>query len=350
MQTLPVRQTRPLPDLSNAVPGAPAALISLEQVSKTFDQNDAVANVSFEVKEGEIFGIVGPSGCGKTTTVRMMTGVYLPTSGAVRVLGKVPANFNARDRERIGYMPQLFVLYPNLTVMENLRFAASMYGLPWVGRHRRLAEILEFVELTDARNTLAGNISGGMKRRLQLGSALIHRPELLFADEPTAGVDPVLRGRFWDHFKALKEGGNSMVVTTQYVSEIAYCDRVAVMREGELLTLNTPQGLRREALGGEMIALRVGVEDAVQAVQFLRRHPLVRRVAPLPGGEAGALAVYVDDAGSAMPEIIQAMGTDASLEMRSAQEYSPPFDEIFITLMERADQERGRRAGEASDA
>ena len=177
-----------LPNRGKAAPrgiagGPREPLIILDRVSKRFGDKDAVRDVSWQIQPGEIFGIVGPSGCGKTTTVRMMTGVYIPTEGGVRVLGREPWHFRPRDRERIGYVPQLFVLYPNLTVLENMRFAASMYGLPWVGRMKRLRQLLDFVELSDARNTLAENISGGMQRRLQLAAALVHNPELLFADE-----------------------------------------------------------------------------------------------------------------------------------------------------------------------
>lgn len=343
MQPVP---TRSMPAEAASRPNAePPPLIMLNQVSKQFGTTFAVQNVSWHVQPGEIFGIVGPSGCGKTTTVRMMTGVYIPTSGDLQVLGRRPSEFRASDREKIGYIPQLFVLYPNLTVLENMRFAASMYGLPYRGRLKRIRELLEFVELSDAQSSLAENISGGMQRRLQLASALVHNPPLLFADEPTAGIDPVLRGRFWDQFKLLKSEGHTMVVTTQYVSEVAYCDRVAVMRAGELLLVDTPEGLRRQALGGDVISLRVDPEDTMNAMQLLSRHPLVRDVHRIRDQAPGSLAVYVDQSGAALPELIQALGADTTIDTRHVEEYKPPFDEIFITLMERADRERPRKAG-----
>src|SRR3712207_4171339 len=172
--------------------GGPRPAIEMQHVTKRFGDKVAVNDVSMTVPAGQIFGVVGPSGCGKTTTVRMMTGVYTPTEGSLRVLGATPRTFEKRARERIGYMPQEFVLYPTLTVWENLNFVASLYGLNWFRRRKRLEQLLDFVELREARNRLAENISGGMKRRLELACSLVHNPELLFADEPTAGVDPVL--------------------------------------------------------------------------------------------------------------------------------------------------------------
>ncbi len=314
------------------------SLIQLQQVTKRFGDRDVVRDVSWTIQPGEIFGIVGPSGCGKTTTVRLMTGVYIPTSGSVNVLGKNPATFNAHDREQLGYMPQLFVLYPNLNVLENMRFAASMYGVSLTKRRKRIDELLNFVELDDARKTLAGNISGGMQRRLQLAAALVHEPELLFVDEPTAGIDPVLRGRFWDQFKELKTMGKSLVVTTQYVNEVAYCDRVAVMRDGQLLLVDTPDGLRRRALGSDVLTIRVDAEDLRNAMRILSRHQLVLGIERPHNAPMGSMMVYVDDASTALPELLAALATDPTIDTRQVGEYNPPFDDIFITLMERLEQ------------
>ncbi len=311
-------------------------VIEMQDVTKTFGDKNAVSDVSLEVPAGQIFGLVGPSGCGKTTTIRMLTGVYAPTDGTLRVLGTSPQYFGKRVRERIGYMPQLFVLYPTLTVWENLNFVASLYGLNWFRRRKRLEMLLDFVELRPARNTLAANISGGMKRRLELACSLVHNPELLFADEPTAGVDPVLRGKFWEHFNALKAEGHSLVVTTQYVGEVAYCDQVAVMRNGRLLMVDTPDGLRRQALGGEIIRLTVDAEDDINARSILTEMPFVYHFARPQGAERGTLDIYVEDAGALLPEVIRGLNQDPTIDMRHAEEYTPPFDDIFIILMERA--------------
>jgi ABC-2 type transport system ATP-binding protein len=312
------------------------AVIDMQHVSKRFGTKNAVNDVSLQVPRGQIFGLVGPSGCGKTTTVRMMTGVYTPTEGVMRVLGATPEGFQKRVRERIGYMPQLFVLYPTLTVWENLNFVASLYGLNWFRRRKRLEMLLDFVELRPARNTLAGDISGGMKRRLELACSLVHNPELLFADEPTAGVDPVLRGKFWEHFRQLKAEGHTLVVTTQYVSEVEYCDQVAVMRNGRLLMVETPEGLRRAALGGEVIRLKVDAEDDLNARRILAQMPFVEQFERPSNSPRGTLDIFVKDAGASLPELISGLGQDPTIDMRHAEEYKPPFDDIFIILMERA--------------
>ncbi len=316
--------------------GTTNAVIQMQHVTKRFGTKQAVSDVSLEVPQAQIFGLVGPSGCGKTTTIRMMTGVYTPTEGEMRVLGASPENFGKRVRERIGYMPQLFVLYPTLTVWENLNFVASLYGLNWFRRRKRLEMLLDFVELRPARNTLADNISGGMKRRLELACSLVHNPELLFADEPTAGVDPVLRGKFWDHFRQLKAEGHTLLVTTQYVSEVEYCDQVAVMRNGRLLMVETPDGLRRKALGGEVIRLTVDAEDELNARRLLNQMPFVEQFSRPQGAPRGTLDIYVKNAGTALPDVISGLGQDPTIDMRHAEEYKPPFDDIFIILMERA--------------
>lgn len=310
--------------------------IEMQHVTKRFGDKVAVRDVSMTVPAGQIFGVVGPSGCGKTTTVRMMTGVYTPTEGNLRVLGATPENFARRVRERIGYMPQLFVLYPTLTVWENLNFVASLYGLNWFRRRKRLESLLDFVELRPARNTLASNISGGMKRRLELACALVHNPSLLFADEPTAGVDPVLRGKFWEHFRELKSAGHTLIITTQYVSEVAYCDQVAVMRNGRLLMVETPDGLRRRALGGEIVRLTVDQEDELNARRLLERMQFVQHFERAQGAPRGTLDIYVQDAGTVLPEIISGLAQDTTIDMRHAEEYTPPFDDIFVILMEQA--------------
>ena len=231
------------------------SVISAQHLTKKFGDETAVQDVSFDVPRASIFGFIGPSGSGKTTTVRLLTGVYTPTEGQVSVLDRSPAKFSQSDRARLGYMPQLFVLYPNLTVWENLNFAASLYGMS-LFRGKRLKEALTFVELYEHRSKLARNISGGMLRRLSLAATLVHDPELLFLDEPTAGIDPVLRHKFWDHFRELKSQGRTIFITTQYVSEADNCDLVGVQNNGKLLLVDTPQGIRHHAYGGDMVDFR----------------------------------------------------------------------------------------------
>jgi ABC-2 type transport system ATP-binding protein len=296
-----------------------------------------VFDLSFSVPHGSIFGLIGPSGCGKTTTLRLLTGLYKPDTGSVRVLGQKPYSFPARVRERIGYMPQKFVLYPNLTVQENMTFVASLYGMGFFRRRKRIKEVLTFVELYTERRKLCRRLSGGMQRRLELACALAHDPQLIFADEPTAGVDPVLRGKFWEHFRSLRDEGRTLFVTTQYTSEAAHCDLVGVMRQGRLLYVDTPDGLRHRALKGEIVRLLVREEDALETVQVLRSHPMARHVSGV-ANEPGLIHIRVNDAGEAIPALFHELDNHKAIHIRQMEAYQPPFDDIFIALMEQTER------------
>ena len=304
-------------------------IVETRNLTKEFSGDVAVNNLSFQVPAGQIFGLIGPSGCGKTTTVRLLTGVYRPTSGGSRVLGEDPQRFSQTARSRIGYMLQHSVLYPDLTVWENINFASAIYGIG-PRRGKQLRRALEFVELDEHRHKAVNNISGGMQRRLSLAATLAHDPTLLFLDEPTAGVDPVLRRKFWDHFVRLRDEGRTLLVTTQYVGEAAYCDLVAVMQNGRLLFVDTPRGLRLQTYGGELVDLRAtsyfdpAVFDSLVAVEGVRD---IRRVDP------SHLRLVVEDAGTVMPRLIewsQAQGVG----IQSVEEYQPPFDDVFVHLIE----------------
>ncbi len=314
----------------------PDKIIEIHDVTLTFQPGAGVHDLNLYVRPGTIFGLIGPSGCGKTTTVRIMAGLYTPAQGTVRVLGQSPARFSQKTRERIGYMPQQFVLYPNLTVKENLGFVASLYGMGYLRRRKRMKNVLEFVELREVRHRLARNLSGGMQRRLELASALVHEPMLIFADEPTAGVDPVLRSKFWEYFRTLRDQGKTLFVTTQYVGEAAYCDLVGVMRDGSLLYVDTPEGLQRRALGSEIIALSVDPSRIRQAEDLLERQRAIQAVYPV-ATRPGLIYVYVDNAAEMLPVVINLFG-ETDIAVRQAEKYSPPFDDVFIRLMEQAEQ------------
>jgi ABC-2 type transport system ATP-binding protein len=305
-------------------------IISVSNVTKTFDGRPVVCELSFDVAPGRIFGLIGPSGCGKTTTIRLVTGIYRPSMGEIRVLGREPIGFRRQDRERIGYLPQHFVLYRELSVMENLRFVAGLYGLV-LWQHRRIREALEFVELWDSRQTLAGNLSGGMQRRLGLAAALVHKPALIFVDEPTAGIDPVLRAKFWDGFRSLRDTGHTIFMTTQYVTEADYCDQVAVLREGKLLVLGTPGEIRRQVVGGDALELEAdGLTH--ESLAELRQVPGIRKLTIISSKLAHLI---VDDADAALPEVYQAVGR-LGLSVRRLESRQVNFDEVFVHLMEQA--------------
>jgi ABC-2 type transport system ATP-binding protein len=305
-------------------------VIHASQVTKTFGQQDAVDSLTMTVPRGSIFGFIGPSGSGKTTTVRLLTGIYKPTSGELSVLGKDPARFTKSDRERIGYLTQQSVLFPDLTVWENLNFVASLYGLG-LFRGRRLNRLLDFVELSSDKGKFAKQLSSGMNRRLGLAATLIHKPELLFLDEPTAGIDPLLRRKFWDYFKQLQQEGHTLFVTTQYVGEAEYCDLVGVMSDGKLLIVETPDGLRKAALGGEIVNLRTAELLSHEQLMKFESLPFTRGSVKIISDQE--VEILVDEASTAMPLLMENCKA-ARLNVTMIEQKLPPFDDVFVKLIE----------------
>jgi ABC-2 type transport system ATP-binding protein len=300
----------------------------MSRVSRRFGNLWAVRGVSMQVPTGSILGLIGPSGSGKTTTIRMLTGTLRPNEGQIRVLGQDPARFSIGARERIAYMPQLFSLYPDLTARENVGFVAALYGYSWFGRARRVRRALEIVELWDARNRLARDLSGGMQRRLDLACAIVHEPSVLFVDEPTAGIDPMLRQAIWDELRAMRNEGRTLLVTTQYVGEAEYCDHVALLTDGELIALDTPDAMRRSVFGGDV--LQVDADRPIDPEMVAN----VGEVMSVRQAEPKRLIVVVTQAGIATPRLTDAFRS-AGVGIRSIQEYQPTFDEVFSELVER---------------
>jgi ABC-2 type transport system ATP-binding protein len=308
------------------------AAIDVRDVSKSYEDTAVVSDLDLTIGCGTIFGLFGPSGSGKTTAIRLILGLLKADSGDLRVLDADPRRFRARTRARIGYMPQLFVLYPELTVQENLGLVASLYGLGWLKRRRPMRQVLEFVELWEHRRKLASDLSGGMKRRLELATALVHNPELIVVDEPTAGIDPILRAKFWDHFRELRDQGRTIFVTSQYVTEAEYCDRLAILGKGRLVAVGTPEMIREQAMGGEIVEITaegldnrvVNVLSSLEGVRSVNRFSYDR------------VQLVVEQAGSAIPQVMNALA-DNDVEAKQVQEYRPNFDEVFVKLMEETD-------------
>ena len=242
--------------------------VRTERLTKRFGRLTAVWELDLEVRQGEIYGLIGPNGSGKTTTMRLLCGLLRPDAGTAWILGHRVPDF--RILSRIGYMPQENAIYPDLTVQENLCFFGRLQGLTRTVIRAKAEEILKLVELERKRDELAHNLSGGMQRRLSLAVALIHEPELLLLDEPTAGVDPDLRAIFWGHFKQLTEQGRTILISTHYLEEASRCTRVGLMSQGQLLSVGTPQELEAaahaETLEEAFLAL-VGRKRSADAVK-----------------------------------------------------------------------------------
>jgi ABC-2 type transport system ATP-binding protein len=328
MQALPPALLRPAATAPVPATAPAPTIIEMEGVTRQFGDLVAVSDVSLTVPQGSILGMIGPSGSGKTTIVRMLTGTLGPTSGSLRVLGQVPLEFDRQARERIAYMPQLFSLYPDLTAKENMNFVAALFGVPWWGRSRLIRDSLTVVDLWDARNRPARDLSGGMQRRLELACALVHRPQVLFVDEPTAGIDPILRESIWTELRRLRDEGATLLVTTQVVSEAVHCDQVALLADGQLIALESPDALRLSAFGGEL--LEITTARAVDGENLLElpgvRH--IRQTGPR------TLVAVTDDAGTASPLIMDTL-RQQGIEVSEIAEYHATYDDIFTTLVQR---------------
>ncbi len=312
----------------------PDPVITMSGVTRRFDGLTAVHDVSLQVQPGTILGLIGPSGSGKTTTIRMLTGTLEPTFGEIRVGGQDPRRFSRGMRERIAYMPQLFSLYTDLTAEENVGFVAALYGISWFGRRGKIRRALEMVDLWDARSRRAGDLSGGMQRRLDLACAIVHEPDILFVDEPTAGIDPMLRQAIWDELRQMRDEGRTLLVTTQYVGEAEYCDAVALLAEGELVALDTPEALRHRVFGGEVLEIETDAPITPELIANVAEVQSVRQTAPR------TLIAVVEDAGTATPRLMETI-TGAGIGVISMEEYQPSFDEVFAELV------KGRRAERA---
>jgi ABC-2 type transport system ATP-binding protein len=317
------------------LPGPPP--VALDHVSRHFGKVVGVEDLSLICAPGSLLGVIGPSGSGKTTTIRLMLGALKPDRGSIEVLGEDPRHFRRKTRERIGYMPQSFVLYPELTARENVNLMAALFGIGPFRRGRRVAEVLELVDLTAARDRRASDLSGGMQRRLELACALVHGPQLIVLDEPTAGIDPILRTRIWQELDLLRRDGATVIVTTQYVAEAEYCDAVALISGGRLIAHATPTDLRRMALGGEVIEVGTSAPFDVRSLPQVEGVVNVRQLGPMQ------LLVIAQDAGVASPRVAAAVNA-AGGHVDYSREYRPTFDEVFAALVTNEAEERAKAA------
>ncbi len=302
--------------------------ITARNLTKSWGEDTGLFDLDLDVEEGEIVALIGPSGSGKTTTVRLCTGILEADSGTIELLGENPARMGATTRQRIGYLPQENVLYPTLTVRENLKIAASIYGLGSRQRKAAIENALELVDLTDAGDRRMADASGGMRRRASLAAALVHSPDVLFLDEPTAGLDPVLRRAVWDHFGELKDNGTTLIVTTQYVGEAAFCDEVGVLSDGRLLALMPPEELRSHAYGGELLDVTF---DSSPSRSFVEE--VAQRIdGTYTGTGPQSVRFLVADSGTATP-LVSEVGNSHGVNVVEAERFVPEFDDVFVKIV-----------------
>ena len=310
-------------------PDAPNGEVRIvtDRLVKRFGAFTAVDEVSFSVRRGEIMGFLGPNGAGKSTLIRMLCGLLRPTAGRAEVAGIDVARNPERVRENIGYMSQKFSLYNDLSVIENLRFFGGIYGVKGERLAQRVAFAMEMAGLAGRADALVSNLSGGWKQRLALGCAVLHQPPILFLDEPTSGVDPTSRRRFWDLIYALSEQGVTVLITTHYMDEAEYCNRLALINTGRLVALGTPSELKRGAIRGRL--LLVECEDAGPLLAALETAPGVRDVAPF----GSSLHLLVDDPAADIPEIERFLAA-RGLGWTRVEPIKPTLEDVFVQLVE----------------
>jgi ABC-2 type transport system ATP-binding protein len=301
------------------------AIIVTDRLGRRFGTLDAVSDLTMTIERGKIFGFLGPNGAGKTTTIKMLCGLLPPTSGRASVAGYAVGAERHRIKRHTGYMAQVFALYPDLTVEENFRFFGGAYGVYGRAATRRMDALFEQIDLGGLRRTPAGALSGGMKQRLALACALIHEPELVFLDEPTAGVDPASRQRLWDFLYALSEAGTSLFVTTHYLDEAERCHAVGFMLDGRLIAR------------GEPAAMREQLRDRLVGVQVRRSVEAMRRLREMSGVEdvtihGNVLRVRFDHV-VAWPEVearLRRTAEQAAISLDRVYPLDPTLEDLFL--------------------
>jgi len=310
-------------------------VIVTQGLSRSFGHLQAVKDVSLTIYRGEIFGVLGPNGAGKSTTIRMLCGILDPTGGSGRVVGYDVATEAERIKTRIGYMTQRFSLYEDLTVQENLRFYAGLYGVPRGGRRARVEQAINRAGLGDRRDQLAGTLSGGWKQRVAIASATLHEPPLLFLDEPTAGVDPVSRREFWDLIHRLADEGTTILVTTHYMDEAERCHRLAFIFGGTLMDVGTPAEIvaRRR-----LRVVELEPDRRADAEEALRADPRVEEIAHY--GAVLRVTVHADaDPGAVVREVCGGRGVVPA----NLRESRVSVEDAFVAMV-RQDERRAQAA------
>lgn len=307
--------------------------IIVRDLTKRFGDFTAVNGINFDVHHGEIFGFLGPNGSGKTTTIRMMLGLMKPTAGSVEVLGMKVDGDTSRIRPRVGYMSQRFSLYNDLTVLQNLNFYGAAYGLSGSELQTQIGEALAMAGLKGRENSRTKELSGGWRQRLALSAAILHRPEVLFLDEPTAGVDPLSRRAFWDLLYQLITQGVTVFVTTHYMDEAEHCHRLAFIQHGDIIAYGTSEEIKGEVMRGEVLELEPS--DAPKAVKVLRAAQADQTI-PIEEVELyGALVHIVAPNMKRHQHAIQRELGRAGIRVSHLSLIEPSLEDVFISAMKK---------------
>jgi ABC-2 type transport system ATP-binding protein len=310
------------------------AAVRARDLTRAFGAFLAVDHLNFEIPPGAVWGFLGPNGAGKSTTIRMLCGILSPTDGRAEVLGYDVARDHERIKARIGYMSQRFSLNDDLTVAENLAFYAGVYGLSGIEARDRAAEWIARAGLRGRDRVLAGALSGGWKHRLALGCAVLHRPRMIFLDEPTSGVDPVSRREFWELIGAFAEDGVTVMVTTHYMDEAEHCDTLAFIFSGRIIAMGTPGEIKRREMLGDL--LEIVTPQYAEALEVLAARPEVQEAALF----GRAIHVTVANSQVALPTLREALAARGVTVDRIAP-VPPSLEDVFVSLVER----RGGSAG-----
>lgn len=301
--------------------------VHIEELTRTFGDFVAVDHVNLSVKKGEIFGFLGPNGAGKSTTIKMLCGLLMPSSGTGSVGGYDIIKQSEEIKKTIGYMSQRFSLYDDLTVEENIDFFSGIYGVPVEKKRDRKEWVLKMAELGLRRTDLTRTLPGGVKQRLALGCAILHEPPIIFLDEPTSGVDPVSRRNFWDLIYGMSMAGTTTFVTTHYMDEAEYCDRLGLIYRGRLIAQGAPAELKADYMKRDV--LEIEADRIIEAMDVLRAHNIETAIF------GSSLHATLEDGDKGIPLIRDILG-EARIEVNSIGKIAPSLEDVFVTLIEEA--------------
>jgi len=308
--------------------------VTLRDLERRFGDFVAVSHITLDVAKGEIFGFLGPNGAGKSTTIRMLCGLLEPSGGSGTVAGFDIRTQREQIKQNIGYMSQKFSLYDDLTVEENIDFYSGIYRIPRDRKAERKAWVLEMAHLEEHRRTRTGGLPMGWKQRLSLGCALLHEPQVLFLDEPTSGVDPLSRRDFWDLIHQLAEGGVTVFVTTHYMEEAEYCDRLALIYRGELVASGTPTEMKEQRMTDQVVA--VACDRIHEALTVVAEVAGVRD-AVLFGRDIHLMTEDAELISTPLRQALEAVG----FKVESLERITPSLEDVFVSLIEARDRAEG---------